>query len=150
MLSSCNAGKKATSTKQIHRGTCAIAKPPLSMENRNGCRSRNGYALGIYLTRSCATSMWSSWRKSTIRTPARPLFSRTPPSRSTSGNVKEGMGSQKESCRCLASEAKGGVMTIFDGVVFIGLLLILDRKRRPGVFVGMLLVSGVFALLHLL
>jgi hypothetical protein len=41
-------------------------------------------------------------------------------------------------------------MTIFDGVVFIGLLLILDRKRRPGVFVGMLLVSGVFALLHLL
>ena len=40
MLSSCNAGKKATSTKQIHRGTCAIAKPPLSMENRNGSRSQ--------------------------------------------------------------------------------------------------------------
>lgn len=41
-------------------------------------------------------------------------------------------------------------MTILDGVVFVGLLLIVDRKRRPAVFVGMLLVQGVFALLHLL
>ena len=41
-------------------------------------------------------------------------------------------------------------MTIFDGVVFIGLLSIVDRKRRPGVFVGLLLIPGAFALLHLL
>lgn len=40
-------------------------------------------------------------------------------------------------------------MTILDGVVFLGLLIIVDRKRRPGVFVGMLLIQGVFALLHL-
>jgi hypothetical protein len=41
-------------------------------------------------------------------------------------------------------------MTIFDAFVLLGLLMIVDRKRRPAVFVGLLLVQGVFALLHLL
>jgi hypothetical protein len=39
-------------------------------------------------------------------------------------------------------------MTMLDAVVFLGLLIIVDRKRRPAVFVGMLLIQGVFALLR--
>jgi hypothetical protein len=39
-------------------------------------------------------------------------------------------------------------MTILDAVVFIGLLAIVDKERRPAVFVGLLLVSALFALLR--
>jgi hypothetical protein len=39
-------------------------------------------------------------------------------------------------------------MTIFDAVVFIGLLAIVDKERRPAVFVGLLLISAVVALLR--
>jgi hypothetical protein len=39
-------------------------------------------------------------------------------------------------------------VTILDAVVFIGLLLIVDKERRPTVFVGMLLISAVFYVLH--
>jgi hypothetical protein len=35
-------------------------------------------------------------------------------------------------------------VTILDGVVFIGLLIIVDEKHRPKAFVGMLLVTLAF------
>jgi hypothetical protein len=38
-------------------------------------------------------------------------------------------------------------MTVFDLFVTLGLLMIVDRERRPGVFVGLLLISAVVALL---
>jgi hypothetical protein len=37
-------------------------------------------------------------------------------------------------------------MTVLDGVVFIGLLIIVEEKRRPAAFVGMLLVMLAFTL----
>ena len=39
-------------------------------------------------------------------------------------------------------------MTVLDAVVFIGLLTITDKERRPAVFVGMLLIAAVFALVR--
>lgn len=39
-------------------------------------------------------------------------------------------------------------MMILDAVVFIGILIIVDRKRRPMAFIGMLLVTALFALLR--
>ena len=39
-------------------------------------------------------------------------------------------------------------MTILDAVVFVGLLAIADKERRPAVFVGLLVISAVVALLR--
>jgi hypothetical protein len=39
-------------------------------------------------------------------------------------------------------------MTVFDLFVALGLLMLVDKKRRPAVFVGLLLISAVFALLR--
>jgi hypothetical protein len=39
-------------------------------------------------------------------------------------------------------------MTIIDAIVFVGLLAITDKNRRPTVFVGLLLITIVFALLR--
>lgn len=36
-------------------------------------------------------------------------------------------------------------MTTMDMLVFVGRLLVTDKKRRPAIFVGLLLVSAVFA-----
>ena len=38
-------------------------------------------------------------------------------------------------------------MTVLDAVVFIGLLAIVDKERRPAVFVGLVLIVVVFAVL---
>ena len=34
-------------------------------------------------------------------------------------------------------------MTVLDAVVFIGLLAMVDKERRPAVFVGFLVISAV-------
>ena len=39
-------------------------------------------------------------------------------------------------------------MTTFDLFVALGLLMLVDKERRPAAFIGMLLVSAVFALLR--
>ena len=43
-------------------------------------------------------------------------------------------------------------MTILDAVVFVGILMNVDKERRPAAFVGMLLgwflISGLFTLLR--
>jgi hypothetical protein len=39
-------------------------------------------------------------------------------------------------------------MTILDAIVVVGLLAISDKSRRPTVFVGLLLITIVFALLR--
>ena len=39
-------------------------------------------------------------------------------------------------------------MTTFDLFVTLGLLMLVDKERRPVAFIGMLLVSAVFASLH--
>ena len=39
-------------------------------------------------------------------------------------------------------------MTTFDRFVALGLLMLVDKERRPVAFIGMLLVSTVFASLH--
>ncbi len=39
-------------------------------------------------------------------------------------------------------------MTILDIAVFIGLLILTDKERRPSVCIGMLLVTAAFALLR--
>jgi hypothetical protein len=38
----------------------------------------------------------------------------------------------------------GEAMTLFDAVAFIGLLAIVDKERRPAVFIGLLLISALF------
>jgi hypothetical protein len=39
-------------------------------------------------------------------------------------------------------------MTILDAIVFVGLLAITDKKRRPSVFVGLIIITVVFAFLR--
>jgi hypothetical protein len=39
-------------------------------------------------------------------------------------------------------------MTTFDLFVALGLLMLVDKEGRPVAFIGMLLVSAVFASLH--
>ena len=39
-------------------------------------------------------------------------------------------------------------MTIVDAIVGIGLLILTEKKNRPVVFIGLLLISALFALLR--
>jgi hypothetical protein len=40
-------------------------------------------------------------------------------------------------------------MTAIDTIVFVGLLMVTEKERRPAVFVAMLLISAAFALLRI-